>query len=209
GDVSEVFPTAPVCVCVCVCVCPYSERRLRVMRSRRRQHILAVCALMVVTGGFLQPRVAQLPAERPLTSTDNRDNTEILGYILGLLSLVIACTCRFPAIRSAHRGQMLTQVHLCSGLLSSLAGALYAAAILLSDIQFGFLLRAMPWLLSATCCATLDLLVSLLSEESTGHNRSYKFMKRNLHHAIRHDRFCSSDTSFDSSLSSDLEVGWE
>lgn len=74
-----------------------------------------------------------------------------------------------------------------------------------------------------------------VSEESTGHNRSYKFMKRNLHHGfpqicltevmpgeemeeqllsgkarvIRHDRFCSSDTSFDSSLSSDLEVGWE
>lgn len=56
---------------------------------------------------------------------------------------------------------MLTQVHMSSRLLSSLAGALYAAAILLSNTQLGFLLQAMPWLLSATCGATLDLLVSL------------------------------------------------
>lgn len=46
------------------------------------------------------------------------------------------------------------------GLLSSLAGVLYAAAILLYDTQFGFLLKVMPWLLSVLCCVTLDLLVS-------------------------------------------------
>lgn len=52
-----------------------------------------------------------------------------------------------------------------SGLLCPLAGALYAAAILLYDTRFGFLLRVMPWLMSAVCCVILDILVSLHGAE--------------------------------------------
>lgn len=37
------------------------------MRGRRRQNLLAVCLLMVVAGGFLQPRVTHLPADRRLS----------------------------------------------------------------------------------------------------------------------------------------------
>lgn len=48
-----------------------------------------------------------------------------------------------------------------SGLLCPLAGTLYATAILLYDTRFGFLLRVMPWLMSAVCCVVLDILVSL------------------------------------------------
>lgn len=48
-----------------------------------------------------------------------------------------------------------------SGLLCPLGGALYATAILLYDTRFGFLLRVMPWLISAVCCVVLDILVSL------------------------------------------------
>lgn len=62
-----------------------------------------------------------------------------------------------------YRGQMLTRASVFSGLLCSLAGALYAAALLLYDTQPGFLFRVMPWLLSAMCCVTLDLLVSSYS----------------------------------------------
>ncbi|XP_070816203.1 transmembrane protein 44 [Chaetodon trifascialis] len=144
-----------------------AERRLRMMRKRRRQHLLAVCVLMVVAGGFLNLRVTNGPADRPLSGrrllhAALQDNTEILGYILGLLSFAIACTSRFPAVRSAYRGQMLTWACMFSGLLCSLAGVLYAAAILLYDTQFGFLLRVMPWLLSAICCVILDLLILVI-----------------------------------------------
>lgn len=55
---------------------------------------------------------------------------------------------------------MLTRAHVFSGVLCSLAGALYSAAILFYDTQFRFLLTVMPWLLSAICCVALDLLVS-------------------------------------------------
>ncbi|XP_027146279.1 transmembrane protein 44-like [Larimichthys crocea] len=137
------------------------------MRGRRRQHLLAVCVLMVVAGGFLKSRVTNLPADRPLIRrrllhVTLQDNTEILGYILGLLSFVITCTSRFPAVCRAYKGQMFTWTSMFSGLLCSLASGLYAAAILLYDTQFGFLLRVMPWLLSAICCVTLDLLILVI-----------------------------------------------
>ncbi|XP_044057038.1 transmembrane protein 44 isoform X2 [Siniperca chuatsi] len=155
------------CFPVLLCWNSKAERRLRMMRGRRRQHLLAVCVLMVVAGGFLKSRVTHHPADRPLSRRrllhfTLQDNTEILGYILGLLSFVIACTSRFPALCRACRGQMLTWAYMFSGLLCSLAGALYAAAILLYATQFGFLLRVMPWLLSAICCVTLDLLILVI-----------------------------------------------
>ncbi|XP_027145708.1 transmembrane protein 44 [Larimichthys crocea] len=155
------------CVPLLLCWNSKAERRQRMLRGRRRQHLLAVCVLMVVAGGFLKSRVTNLPADRPLIRrrllhVTLQDNTEILGYILGLLSFVITCTSRFPAVCRAYKGQMFTWTSMFSGLLCSLASGLYAAAILLYDTQFGFLLRVMPWLLSAICCVTLDLLILVI-----------------------------------------------
>uniref|UniRef100_A0A3B3CRF8 Transmembrane protein 44 n=1 Tax=Oryzias melastigma TaxID=30732 RepID=A0A3B3CRF8_ORYME len=214
-----------------------SDRRLRMAKRRRRQHLLAVGVLMVVAGGFLKSRV-----------TD-----EILGYTLGLLSFVIACTSRFPFTRS----------YIFSRLLCSVSGALYTAAILLYNTQFGFLLRVLPWLLSATSCVLLDLIVSFcckratrqrrmkfgpdmesllggsgISAEHTGVSNQQKKPSSNISdqtkvnqislkeammgkerveggalcsrvRLVRAGSLCSSDTSYDSSAdSSDLEVGW-
>ncbi|XP_019936324.2 transmembrane protein 44 isoform X5 [Paralichthys olivaceus] len=142
-----------------------TERRLRVMRRRRRQHLLGVCILMVVAGGFMKSPVKpanRLLSRRRLLHIHLQDNTEILGYILGLISFVIVCTSRLPHVCRVHRGQMLTQAHVFSGLLCSLAGGLYAAAMLLYDTQIEFLLRVMPWLLTAICGVTLDLLTLIL-----------------------------------------------
>ncbi|XP_042339966.1 transmembrane protein 44 [Plectropomus leopardus] len=156
------------CCChVLLCWNSKAEKRFRMKRGRRRQHLLAVCVLMVVAGGFLKSRVAHHPPDRPLSErrllhTTLQGNTEILGYILGLLSFVITCTSRFPTLCRACRGHMLTRAYMISGLLCSLSGALYAAAILLYDTQFEFLLRVLPWLLSAICCATLDLLILVI-----------------------------------------------
>ncbi|XP_074492330.1 transmembrane protein 44 isoform X1 [Sebastes fasciatus] len=161
------------CFHVLLCWNSKTERRQRMMRGRRRQHLLAVCVLMVVAGGFLKSRVTQRPADRLLSRrkllhATLQDNTEILGYTLGLLSFVIACTSRFPALCRVYRGQMLTWAYMFSGLLCSLAGVLYAAAILLYDTQLGFLLRVMPWLLSAICCVTLDLLILVIHRWKRG-----------------------------------------
>ncbi|XP_022050407.1 transmembrane protein 44 [Acanthochromis polyacanthus] len=158
------------CFQVVLCWNSKTERRLRMMKRRRRQHLLAVCVLMVVAGGFL--RASQPPAFIPLRQrrllhvslqgsswSPLMDNTELLGYILGLLSFAIACSSRFPALRRACRGQMLTRANIFSGLCCSLAGVLYTAAILLYDTHFGFLMRVLPWLLSSISCVGLDLLI--------------------------------------------------
>ncbi|XP_047443592.1 transmembrane protein 44 isoform X2 [Mugil cephalus] len=164
------------CCCpVILCWNSKPERRLRMLKRRRRQHLLAVCVLMVVAGGFLKSRVTHSPAFGPALGrtllqdpfqasswSPSMDYTEILGYILGLLSFVIVFTSKFPALCRACRGQMLSQVCIISGLLCSLAGGLYTAAILLYDTQFGYLMRVMPWLLSSIGCATLELLILVI-----------------------------------------------
>ncbi|XP_008328971.1 transmembrane protein 44 isoform X2 [Cynoglossus semilaevis] len=145
-------------------VCRNSKKTLRVrmMRRRRRQHLLAVCVLMVVAGGFLKSLVKPsdtLHSGRRLLYAALQDQTEVLGYVLGLISFVIVCTARFPALCRTE-GEKLTKADCISRLLCSLAGSLYSAAILLYDTpQSGFLLRVMPWLLSAICSSILDVLI--------------------------------------------------
>ncbi|XP_074524710.1 transmembrane protein 44 isoform X2 [Halichoeres trimaculatus] len=160
--------------CFHLCLNSQAEKRRRMMKGRRRQHLLIMCVLFVVGGGFLKPWVIHHSAENSLNgrkllhvnlqvgTQTSTDSTEFLGYTLGLLSFVISCTSRLPALSQAHRGQMLTWVYVFSGLLSGLAGAFYAAALLLYDAQFISALRALPWLLSAICCVFLDLLILVI-----------------------------------------------
>ncbi|XP_029905221.1 transmembrane protein 44 isoform X2 [Myripristis murdjan] len=149
---------------LCLCWNSKAERMRRVMRRRRRQHLLAVCVLIVLGRGLLTLRVDHSPSDGPLTGrrllhAPLQDNIEVLGYTLGLLSFVIACTSKFPALSRARRGEMVTSSPVMCGVLCFAAGVLYASAILLYSTQFDFVLRVLPWLLSAICCATLELLI--------------------------------------------------
>lgn len=45
------------------------------MKGRRRQHLFAVCVLMVIAGGFLESRVSRRPADRPLSGRRLLHNT--------------------------------------------------------------------------------------------------------------------------------------
>uniref|UniRef100_A0A3B3DZ48 Transmembrane protein 44 n=1 Tax=Oryzias melastigma TaxID=30732 RepID=A0A3B3DZ48_ORYME len=190
-----------------------SDRRLRMAKRRRRQHLLAVGVLMVVAGGFLKSRVTEPPSFRSVRGRKLLHSglqppswsLEILGYTLGLLSFVIACTSRFPALCRAK----FTRSYIFSRLLCSVSGALYTAAILLYNTQFGFLLRVLPWLLSATSCVLLDLIQISLKEAMMGKERVEGGALCSRVRLVRAGSLCSSDTSYDSSAdSSDLEVGW-
>nr|XP_054608257.1 transmembrane protein 44 isoform X2 [Nothobranchius furzeri] len=163
------------CLPVFLCWNSNTQRRLRMIKKRRRQHLLAVGVLMVVAGGFLKSRDAEPAAYGPESRrllhvghmqisswTPSLDYSDILGYTLGMLSLIINCTSRFPALCRAARGQSFTQTYIFSGVLCSLSGAVYAAAILLCDARLKFLIRVLPWLLSSTSCAGLDLLILFL-----------------------------------------------
>ncbi|XP_019904494.2 transmembrane protein 44 isoform X3 [Esox lucius] len=166
----EVIHLISLLIPTCLCGKTRAERRLRMKRRRRRQNLMAVpLLLLVVVGGgsYLTSRNSLQPIDRPLTGrrlfTDLLlDSTEVLGYILGLLSLVIAWTSRFPALLRAHRGEMSSASHLSTGVLCFLAWALYTSAILLYNTQYEFVLRATPWLLASTGCAALDLAIVVL-----------------------------------------------
>ncbi|KAM4629831.1 transmembrane protein 44 [Polymixia lowei] len=221
-------------------LCWYSkaERRLRMMRRRRRQYLLAMCVLMVLGGGYLTSRVSPSATDGPFTGRRLlhallQDNTHILGYILGLLSFVIACTAKFPAISRAVSGRETVKgARVFSGTLCSLAGILYASAILLCDTRFEYVVKAMPWLLSAMCCAALDLKKNAKKKTEMGHymdvnvqparkvclkevpvSRDGALESQPLAGKVRVVRvggLCSSDTSYDSSsVSSDLEWDFE
>ncbi|KAM9796796.1 transmembrane protein 44 isoform X1 [Syngnathus typhle] len=149
---------------LCLCRNLQAERRQRMIKRRRRAHLLVVFLLGALTGGFLKSGVLHSPAAswrlhgRRLLYVALQDNTEILGYTLGLLSFVISSTSKFPTLYRVYRGKTLSRSHIFSGALCSLAAALYAAAILHYDRRVSFLLRVMPWLLTAVCGGLLDLL---------------------------------------------------
>ncbi|XP_053699829.1 transmembrane protein 44 isoform X1 [Synchiropus splendidus] len=155
------------CFPVFLCWNTLAERKRRMKRRRRRQLLLATCVFTVVSGGYLMSGFTSQRAEthfrgRGLLYIDLQDNSEILGYILGLLCFFITSSSRFPALYTAHKGQTLPKSPVLTRGLCSLAAALYATAILLHNSSPGLVLRALPWLLSAVGTAALDLLFVLI-----------------------------------------------
>ncbi|XP_056460072.1 transmembrane protein 44 isoform X3 [Gadus chalcogrammus] len=150
---------------VYICWNSTKDRRLRIIRRRRRQQLLCMCLLMGL-GGYATSET--IPAYRPfarrkLLDTFLQDNTQVLGYTLGMISLAIVCTSRFPAINRACRREKVSPAAGVSAVLCSSTGLLYISALLLSDpVVPGLFLKAAPWLLSALCGATLDLLVLVI-----------------------------------------------
>ncbi|KAM6065312.1 transmembrane protein 44 [Theristicus caerulescens] len=91
------------------------------------------------------------------------DNTEALGFVLGLLSALIALMARIPAFSRACRGKPCSWRRLWATLCSAAAGVLYAAAIVTRDQQPAHVLRALPWLLVALGSAALDVALLFLA----------------------------------------------
>ncbi|XP_066504361.1 transmembrane protein 44 [Hoplias malabaricus] len=146
-------------------------RRVRMMSRRRRQNSLAVCLLFGMGGYVYIGQVkhhSQLLTDRSVSSrrllgTFLHDRIKLIGYVLGLLSFAISWTSRFPFFFKANRGEMSNPLHVSSRVLSTLAGAFYASAILLFDTQLEFVVRALPWILSGACCAILDVSILTIS----------------------------------------------
>ncbi|KAJ8374325.1 hypothetical protein SKAU_G00049050 [Synaphobranchus kaupii] len=146
-----------------------TERRMKMMRKRRRQNIFALSLPLFLGLGFytchgLNPRQGDsAPFRRRLLSLVLQDNSEILGYALGLLSLVIGWTSKFPSVIKAHREKMTSAAHVSFGMLCVLANVLYGSAILVYDTRPKSVLRALPWLLNSFGCAAFDVVILGLS----------------------------------------------
>ncbi|XP_051966838.1 transmembrane protein 44 isoform X2 [Xyrauchen texanus] len=152
-------------------------KRMRMITGRRRQNFLAV-SLLFVTGGSFYLRSAVdfsptgiSPTRRRLLGVFLNDHIENLGYVLGLLSFAINWTAKFPFFLKANQGEQSSVAQVCSRVLCCLAGTLYGSAILLYDVQPRVLIKAMPWILSAVCCAVLDLAIVVLVCYRSSHKR--------------------------------------
>ncbi|KAF4107346.1 transmembrane protein 44 [Onychostoma macrolepis] len=158
-------------------------KKMRMVSRRRRQNFLVV-SLLFVMGGCVylglpvhsSPIMVSPTMRRPLGMFLN-DHIETLGYFLGLLSFAISWTAKFPFILKANRGEQNSAVQVSSRVLSSVAGCLYASAILLYDTQLRSVIKAMPWILSAISCAVLDLSIVVLICYRSNHKRpSVRFL---------------------------------
>ncbi|XP_063195154.1 transmembrane protein 44 isoform X3 [Chroicocephalus ridibundus] len=143
---------------------PRRWRRRRRRRQRLRDGLLALALpLSVGAGRFLwvpssRSSLERLEgARRRLLGVVLEDNKEVLGFVLGLLSALIALTARISALSRACRAKPWPWRRLWATLCSATAGVLYAAAIVTHGWQPVHVLRALPWLLVALGSAALDV----------------------------------------------------
>ncbi|XP_065413551.1 transmembrane protein 44 isoform X7 [Chrysemys picta bellii] len=143
-------------------------------RKRRRRQVrssLLALALPLCTGPgwyVLAMATSSSPkefhgAQRRLLGTALQENTEVLGFALGMLAALVAFTARIPALSGACRGRLSPVTQLWASVSSALASVLYAAAIVTHDQRPAYFVRAMPWLLLALGSAALDVAIACLS----------------------------------------------
>nr|XP_042699785.1 transmembrane protein 44 isoform X6 [Chrysemys picta bellii] len=143
-------------------------------RKRRRRQVrssLLALALPLCTGPgwyVLAMATSSSPkefhgAQRRLLGTALQENTEVLGFALGMLAALVAFTVRIPALSGACRGRLSPVTQLWASVSSALASVLYAAAIVTHDQRPAYFVRAMPWLLLALGSAALDVAIACLS----------------------------------------------
>ncbi|XP_015216535.2 transmembrane protein 44 isoform X1 [Lepisosteus oculatus] len=155
-------------------VCPWSwqsksSRKIRPMRRRRRQKFFAVSVPLAVGAGYVtwcsqHPQYTdEVHTGRHLLNTLLQDNTEILGYALGLMSFIICLSSKFPHISRAYRGKMTSTVLISTRGVCILASVSYALAIVFHDMQLKSALKALPWLLTSVGSAVFDSVIILIS----------------------------------------------
>ncbi|XP_041125555.1 transmembrane protein 44-like isoform X2 [Polyodon spathula] len=145
--------------------------RKKLKKGRRKRNVFAVTLPLAVGSGYYISKTTfqSKPFEqvfhgtgRRLLTTFLQDNTEILGYALGLVAFITCWTSKFSHISRAYKVRMFSAVLIWSQVFSILASVLYAAAILFHDKQLKYILKALPWLLNSLGCATLDTAILLL-----------------------------------------------
>ncbi|XP_047645053.1 transmembrane protein 44 isoform X1 [Phacochoerus africanus] len=143
--------------------------RERKRRQRLRASVFALVLPLSLGPGWavwaVVPKASgPIPGpQRRLLGSLIQDNTEILGYLLGIIAAFGSWASRMPALSRICRGKTFPSIHLWTRLLSALAGLLYASAIVAHDRQPEYLLRATPWFLTSLGRAALDLAIIFLS----------------------------------------------
>ncbi|XP_048398851.1 transmembrane protein 44 isoform X1 [Stegostoma tigrinum] len=137
-------------------------------RNKRRSAMFMACLPFAMGTSYYfwtnsVPQVDIRGPRRRLLTTLLQDNTEIIGYALGVIAVFIAWTSKFPLILKASRGKIDCILEKWALMLSIPGGLLYAAATLAHEKTPAFILQALPWLLIFLGSAAIDLSILFLS----------------------------------------------
>ncbi|XP_048460212.1 transmembrane protein 44 isoform X3 [Rhincodon typus] len=142
--------------------------RPRQRNKRRRSAMFMACFPFAMGTSYYfwtspVPQVDIRGPRRRLLTTLLQDNTEIIGYALGVIAVFIAWTSKFPLILKASQGKIDCILEKWALMLSIPGGLLYAAAALAHEKTPAFILQALPWLLIFLGGAAIDLSILFLS----------------------------------------------
>ncbi|XP_040284265.1 transmembrane protein 44 isoform X1 [Bufo bufo] len=152
-----------------------SRRRVRLKhRNSRRKHKPVLSALSLFTlislGCCYSMVENDLPSmelphspQRRLLGTMLQENTDVVGFTLGIIAVLVSWTVRVPIITRVCRGLVFPVVRVWAVLFSALASMMYAAAVMSHDRHPEYFVRAIPWFLISMGAAALDVALMFLS----------------------------------------------
>ncbi|XP_073434791.1 transmembrane protein 44 isoform X3 [Dendrobates tinctorius] len=154
---------------------PACNSRFRVrMRNSRRKHKPVFSALsisLLISLGYCYSLVENdLPSydlshtpRRRLLGTMLQENTDVVGFTLGIVAVLVSWTVKVPVITRVCKGQMFPVIRVWAVLFSALASLMYAAAIMSHDRRPEYFVKAIPWFLISMGAAALDVALVFLS----------------------------------------------
>ncbi|KAE8603762.1 hypothetical protein XENTR_v10014459 [Xenopus tropicalis] len=153
-------------------VCTYKDRPRSNHRSRtRKKSILSALSvtLFAVVGynllnahNFASYDVSYIPQRRLLESA-LQERTDIVGFMLGIIAVIVSWTARVPLLTKVCKGKVFPVLHIWAIFFSSLASIMYAISVMSHDRHPAYFIRAIPWFLISLGAAALDVALMFLS----------------------------------------------
>ncbi|XP_071998742.1 transmembrane protein 44 isoform X1 [Engystomops pustulosus] len=146
--------------------------RHRSSRRRHKRHFLSALSLVLfIRLGYcysLEENYFPAPelhstGRRRLLGTMLQENTDVVGFTLGIVAVLVSWTVRVPIITRLCKGLTFPVIRVWAVLFSALASLMYAAAIISHDRSQEYFVRAIPWFLISLGAAALDVALLLLS----------------------------------------------
>ncbi|CAH2247891.1 Hypothetical predicted protein [Pelobates cultripes] len=101
--------------------------------------------------------------QRRLLGTVLQESTDIVGFTLGIIAVIVSWTVRVPVITKVCRGMVFSVVQIWAVFFSAMASIMYTAAIMSHNRHPEYFLRAAPWFLIFIGSAALDIALTILS----------------------------------------------
>ncbi|KAG2462183.1 TMM44 protein, partial [Polypterus senegalus] len=131
----------------------------QLLRTKGKHYSISVHCIVYGFIGNLSNTVGALLANQ-LTI---QENTDVIGYALGLVALTISWTSKCPDIQKMYNGKKFSYTQVWSQIFKILASVIYASAILCHDKQTDYILKALPWILNSLGTAAIDNTILLLN----------------------------------------------